>query len=68
MTLQAAMDFLDAIRERAELEAALTEVRDYAGLVQTGEQHGFAFTAEELVQAFRHRCAMHELRRHAKLG
>lgn len=61
------MNFLDAIRERAELEAALTEVRDYAGLVRTGEQHGFAFTEEELDQAFRHRCAMHKLRRDLRL-
>jgi hypothetical protein len=65
MTLQAAVNFIEAIPERAELAAALDEARDYDALARIGRRAGFAFTAAELDVAFRLRCAMRERRRTA---
>jgi len=72
MSLQAAMRFLDAIGERTDLamalEAALAGIHSYEDLTRSGAQFGFVFSAEELDQAFRHRCVMLQLHRRAVRG
>jgi predicted ribosomally synthesized peptide with nif11-like leader len=57
MALQAALRFIQAIREEERLQRrvrALGHTADLSAVVQLGAQAGFEFTAEELRTAFKH--------------
>jgi hypothetical protein len=58
MSLQAAMNFLEAVARGDILPHA---VSDYADLEEAATTAGFACTASEIDRAFRYLCALREL-------
>lgn len=56
MSIQAALEFLQAIRHAPDLQAALVGVRDSEQLARTATDAGFACSAGEIVRAFGIEC------------
>jgi hypothetical protein len=54
MSVQAALDFIEYMRERTHAHAIDVNVDDLVQVVQLGAQVGHEFTVDDLRAAFRH--------------
>lgn len=65
MSLKAAFVFIQAVRERQDLQASLQDLGQAVSgeeLVKLGEETGFDYTQEELQAAFKHDWVMRSVR------
>lgn len=60
MSIQAALEFLQAIRRSPDLQAALAGVGDHEQLARAALEAGFACRADEITQAFGLECSFRQ--------